>query len=155
MQPQYNNNDFTGRVQTQTVTVKNYPWYDGWARGPNNADGTMGPRLTDANGDYIPIEENWYNDAVKTNPDGTIMLDDDENQVRYFPDGSDMQIEMEVDGPDGVPDNPGQVVWEKPVRTDMTANNNFNIGLSATFSLPLDKKSVSYTHLTLPTIYSE
>ena len=41
---------------------------------------------------------------------------------------------MEVDGPDGVPDNPGQVVWEKPVRTDMSANNNFNIGLSATFS---------------------
>ena len=47
---------------------------------------------------------------------------------------------MEVDGPDGVPDNPGQVVWEKPVRTDMTANNNFNLGLSATFSFPLDKK---------------
>ena len=51
-----------------------------------------------------------------------------------------MQIEMDVDGPDGVPDNPGQVVWEKPVRTDMTANNNFNLGLSATFSFPLDKK---------------
>ena len=140
MQPQYNNNDFTGRTTTQTVTVKNYPWYDGWARGPNNADGTMGDKLTDANGDYIPIEQNWYNDAVKTNPDGSIMLDDDDNPVRYFPDGADMQIEMEVDGPDGVPDNPGQVVWEKPVRTDMSANNNFNIGLSATLSLPLDKK---------------
>ena len=45
---------------------------------------------------------------------------------RYYEDGADMQIEMEVDGPDGVPDNPGQVVWEKPVRTDMSANNNFN-----------------------------
>ena len=42
MQPQYNNNDFTGRTTTQTVIVKNYPWYDGYARGPNNADGTMG-----------------------------------------------------------------------------------------------------------------
>ena len=140
MQPQYNNNDFTGRTQTQTVTVKNYPWYDGWARGPNNADGTMGDRLTDANGDYIPIEQNWYNDSVKTNADGSIMLDDDDEPVRYYPDGASMQIEMEVDGPDGVPDNPGEVVWEKPVRTDMSANNNFNIGLSATFSLPLDKK---------------
>ena len=68
------------------------------------------------------------------------MLDDDDEPVRYFPDGADMQIEMEVDGPDGVPDNPGEVVWEKPVRTDMSANNNFNLGLSATFSFPLDKK---------------
>jgi len=68
------------------------------------------------------------------------MLDDDDVPVRYYEDGASMQIEMEVDGPDGVPDNPGEVVWEKPVRTDMSANNNFNIGLSATFSLPLDKK---------------
>ena len=51
-----------------------------------------------------------------------------------------MQITIDVDGPDGIPDNPGQVVWEKPMRTDMTANNNFNLGLSATLSLPLDKK---------------
>ena len=47
-QPQYNNNDFTGRTTTQTVTVKNYPWYDGWARGANNADGTMGDYLLDS-----------------------------------------------------------------------------------------------------------
>ena len=140
MQPQYNNNDFTGRTTTQTVTVKNYPWYDGFARGPNNADGTMGDILTDANGDPITIPENWYNNAVRTNPDGSIMLDEDENPVRYYEDGASMQIEMDVDGPDGIPDNPGQVVWEKPVRTDMSANNNFNIGLSATLSLPLDKK---------------
>ena len=140
MQPQYNNNDFTGRTTTQTVTVKNYPWYDGYARGPNNADGTMGDILTDSNGDPITIEQDWYDNSVKTNPDGSIMLDDDDNPVRYYEDGASMQIEMEVDGPDGVPDNPGQVVWEKPVRTDMSANNNFNIGLSATFSLPLDKK---------------
>ena len=51
-----------------------------------------------------------------------------------------MVITVPVDGPDGIPDNPGQVVWEKPVRTDMRANNNFNLGLSATLSLPLDKQ---------------
>ena len=140
MQPQYNNNDFTGRVTTQTVTVKNYPWYDGWKRGPNNADGTMGDFILDDNGNKIAIEENWYNDAVKEDASGNPILDDDGNPQRYWEDGADMQIEMEVDGPDGVPDNPGQVVWEKPVRTDMSANNNFNIGLSATLSLPLDKK---------------
>jgi len=140
MAPQYNNNDFTGRTTTQTVTVKNYPWYDGWARGPNNADGTMGDYLLDSSGNKIPIEQNWYNDAIKEDASGNPILDDDDQTQRYWADGADMQIEMEVDGPDGVPDNPGQVVWEKPVRTDMSANNNFNIGLSATLSLPLDKK---------------
>ena len=141
MQPQYNNNDFTGRTTTQTITVKNYPWYDGIARGPNNADGTMGDILYEADG-VTPqaIEQDWYDNSVRTNSDGSIMLDDDENPVRYYADGADMPIEIEVDGPDGIPDNPGQVVWEKPVRTDMSANNNFNLGLSATLSIPLDKK---------------
>ena len=69
---------------------------------------------------------NWYNDAIKEDASGNPILDDDGNTQRYWEDGADMQIEMEVDGPDGVPDNPGQVVWEKPVRTDMSANNNFN-----------------------------
>ena len=140
MQPQYNNNDFTGRTTTQTVTVKNYPWYDGYARGPNNADGTMGAILTDADGNNITIPENWYNNAIQEDADGNPILDEDGNTQRYWEDGADMQIEMEVDGPDGIPDNPGQVVWEKPVRTDMSANNNFNLGLSATLSIPLDKK---------------
>ena len=72
--------------------------------------------------------EDWYD--TRTKADGT----------RWFEDGADMQITIDVDGPDGIPDNPGQVVWEKPMRTDMTANNNFNLGLSATLSLPLDKK---------------
>ena len=153
--PQYNNTDFTGRTTTQTVTVKNYPWYDGYARGPNNADGTMGDRLTDSNGDYIPIEENWYDNSVRTNSNGSIMLDEDDNPVRYYADGADMQIEMEVDGPDGIPDNPGEVVWEKPVRTDMTANNNFNLGLSATFSFPLDKKLQNLCKLAATTQISQ
>ena len=37
-----------------------------------------------------------------------------------------MEITGDVDGPDGLPDNPGQQVWQKPVRTDMKANQNFN-----------------------------
>ena len=76
--------------------------------------------------------EDWYDDRTYTNSDG--------ETVRAYEDGADMPIEVEVDGPDGIPDNPGEVIWEKPVRTNMVANNNFNIGLSATLSLPLDKK---------------
>ena len=111
MQPQYNNTDFTGRTTTQTVTVKNYPW------------------------------EDWYDDRVRTDPnDPKYDVDEDGNADRWWNDGDDMQIEVEVDGPDGIPDNPGEVVWNKPVRTDMRANNNFNLGLSATLSIPLDKK---------------
>ena len=69
-------------------------------------------------------------------------VDADGNQtpIRYHEDGSDIQIETEVDTGDGIPDNPGQVTWEKPVRTNNYANNNFNLGLSATLSIPLDRK---------------
>ena len=144
MEPQYNMSDYTGKMTTQLVTVKNYPWYDGWKRGPNNADGTMGDLILDDDGNKIPIAENWYNNSVMQDANGNILynVDPDGNQtpIRYIEDGADMQIEVEVDGGDGVPDNPGEVTWEKPVRTNNYANNNFNLGLSATLSIPLDRK---------------
>ena len=76
--------------------------------------------------------ETWYDDRTKA--DGT----------RWFPDGEDIQIEIDVDGPDGVPDtvaNGEEMVptWYKPVRTDMRANQSFNVGLSATLSIPLNR----------------
>ena len=55
-------------------------------------------------------------------------------------------IIQEVDGPDGIPDNPGEQIWQKPVRTDMKANQNFNLGLSATLSIPLNRKMVRQCH---------
>ena len=48
--------------------------------------------------------------------------------------------------PDGKPDNPGNVLWNKPVRTDMSANQSFNAGLSATLSIPLNKKLQQQCH---------
>ena len=72
---------------------------------------------------------------------------------------------------DDVPDNPGQILYYKPVRTGQKDSSTLSVGVSATWSKPLDKKlqeqckqaadanialmnqaAVSYTHLTLPTI---
>ena len=76
--------------------------------------------------------ESWYDDRTKA--DGT----------RWFPDGEDIQIEIDVDGPDGVPDvvSGGSMdpTWYKPVRTDMRANQSLNVGLSATLSIPMNRK---------------
>ena len=44
---------------------------------------------------------------------------------------------MEMMG-DGVPDNPGSKLWDKPVRTGDARNYSTSIGLSATLSFPLD-----------------
>ena len=74
--------------------------------------------------------ETWYDDRTYTNAEG--------ETVRAYEDGQDMTITiMEMQG-DGVPDNPGSQLWQKPVRTGMTRNNSTSIGLSATLSLPLD-----------------
>jgi hypothetical protein len=42
-----------------------------------------------------------------------------DNADRWWEDGASMDITVEVDGPDGIPDNPGKQIWQKPVRTDM------------------------------------
>jgi len=74
--------------------------------------------------------ESWYDDRTYTNADG--------EEVRAYEDGQDMTITvMEMQG-DGVPDNAGDILWHKPVRTGMTRNYSTSIGLSATLSLPLD-----------------
>ena len=74
--------------------------------------------------------ESWYDDRTYTNADGDV--------VRAYEDGADMPITvMEVTG-DGVPDNAGDVLWQKPVRTGQKNNVNTNIGFSATMSFPLD-----------------
>ena len=41
---------------------------------------------------------------------------------------------------DGVPDNPGEVLYYVPTRTGQKNNTNISVGVSATWSRPLDKK---------------
>ena len=41
---------------------------------------------------------------------------------------------------DNIPDNPGQILYEIPTRTGQTDNYSVSLGLSATWSRPLDKE---------------
>ena len=42
---------------------------------------------------------------------------------------------------DGAPDDPGAVLYHMPTRTGMTDNYNYSIGVSATLSIPMDRKA--------------
>nr|BAR26863.1 gp165 [uncultured Mediterranean phage uvMED] len=48
--------------------------------------------------------------------------------------------ETGLDGPDGIPDNPGTVLYYKPQRTGYRQNYSNNFGITATFSVPLDSR---------------
>ena len=41
---------------------------------------------------------------------------------------------------DDVPDNPGEILYYKPVRTGQKDSSTVSLGISATWSKPLDKK---------------
>ena len=43
--------------------------------------------------------------------------------------------------PDGIPDNPGEILYYRDVRTGQKDNYNWNAGFSATISWPLDKEA--------------
>ena len=117
MEPQYNMVDDGGKIVETITTVKNYPW------------------------------ESWYNTTVRSDPNDPLYdVDGDGQPDRWWEDGVPMEITVDVDSPDGIPDNPGEVVWMKPVRTDMKSNQNFNLGLSATLSIPLNRKMVRQCH---------
>ena len=150
LQGPYITNTYGGGVQCQGSTFnltpyvqfadsRKDPWVDFYDEPQYN--------LTDTSGKMTPSTvtvknypwETWYD--TRTKADGT----------RWFEDGADMQIEMDLDGPDGVPDvvNTGGTMtptWYKPVRTDMSANQSFNAGLSATLSIPLNRKLMKQCH---------
>ncbi len=44
--------------------------------------------------------------------------------------------------PDGVPDNPGNILYLRPVRTGQKTNYSINGGITATISVPLDRSHV-------------
>ncbi|MEK9913295.1 MAG: hypothetical protein VW580_05165, partial [Flavobacteriaceae bacterium] len=44
--------------------------------------------------------------------------------------------------PDGRPDNPGNVLFYKPIRTGQKTNLSVNGGITATISIPLDRSHI-------------
>lgn len=48
--------------------------------------------------------------------------------------------------PDGVPDNPGNVLFYRPVRTGQKTNYSINSGITATISIPLDRAHIKSCH---------
>ena len=147
LQGPYVTNTYGGGVSCQGTTLnmtpyvqfadsRKDPWEDFYNEPQYNTTdvgGKMVPTYTNVKN--YPWEE-WYDDRTYTNEDG--------DEVRWFPDGSDITIIQDVDSPNGVPDlidGGGDMTpsWYKPVRTDMKANQSFNLGLSATLSIPLNR----------------
>ena len=146
LQGPYVTNTYGGGVSCQGTTLnmtpyiqyadsRKHPWEDFYNEPQYNTtdiSGTMTPT-------YVTVQnypwEDWYDDRTYTDENGV--------EQRWFPDGSDITIVQDIDGPDGIPDAVSngemQPTWYKPVRTDMRANQSFNLGLSATLSIPLNR----------------
>jgi hypothetical protein len=48
--------------------------------------------------------------------------------------------------PDGVPDNPGNILFHRPIRTGQKTNYSVNGGITATISIPLDRSHIKSCH---------
>ena len=142
LQGPYVTNTYGGGVSCQGTTMNMTPYIqfadsrkDPWEDFYNEPQYNMSDFTGRTTKQTVTVKnypwESWYDDRTKA--DGT----------RWFEDGDDIQIEIDVDGPDGVPDQVSggslEPIWYKPVRTDMRANQSFNIGLSATLSIPLNR----------------
>ena len=147
LQGPYVTNTYGGGVSCQGTTLNMTPYIqfadsrkDPWEDFYNEPQ----YNTTDATGKMVPTYvtvknypwEEWYDDRTYTDDSGAT--------VRWFPDGSDITIIQDIDSPNGVPDvvdAGGEMTpsWFKPVRTDMRANQSFNLGLSATLSIPLNR----------------
>ena len=143
LQGPYVTNTYGGGVSCQGTTLnmtpyiqfadsRKDPWEDFYNEPQYNVTDTSGKMVPT----YVTVKnypwETWYDNRTKD--DGT----------RWFEDGADITIIQDIDSANGVPDivdSGGTMTpsWYKPIRTDMRANQSFNLGLSATLSIPLNR----------------
>ena len=85
---------------------------------------TINPFLSSTTGWSDPYER-FYNDPVYDTLDVTGAFDPEGNPI-----------------PDGRPDNPGRILFQKPVRTGQKTNFSVNGGITAQISIPLDRSHI-------------
>ena len=73
--------------------------------------------------------ESYYQDPVYDTLDLVGAFDEEGNAI-----------------PDGVPDNPGNVLYYRPIRTGQKTNYSINSGITATISIPLDRAHIKSCH---------
>ena len=95
----------------------------------------QGPYITNQYGDGISCQTATANFTPYITRTGTW-------QDPYEDIFLDPVYNMADNNDDNIPDNPGEILYYVPTRTGQKSTQNINIGFSATFSIPLDKKAM-------------
>ena len=96
----------------------------------------QGPYITNQYGDGISCQTATANFTPYITRTGTW-------QDPYEDIFMDPVYDMSDNNDDNIPDNPGHILYYVPTRTGQKSTQNINIGFSATFSIPLDKKAMA------------
>ena len=116
----------SGSVTNQAVQVTPSKTFTSVINGVScqGATLTINPFLSSTTGWSDPYEK-FYNEPVYDTLDLVGAFDPEGNPV-----------------PDGRPDNPGSVLFRKPIRTGQKTNFSVNGGITAQISIPLDRSHI-------------
>ena len=116
----------SGSVTNQSVQVVPSSTFSSVINGVScqGATLTINPFLSSTTGWSDPYER-YYNEPVYDTLDLVGATDPEGNPV-----------------PDGRPDNPGNILFHKPVRTGQKTNFSINGGITAQISIPLDRSHI-------------
>jgi len=116
----------SGSVTNQAIQVLQGPYITNTYGGGIQCQGStlnITPFATGSASGQKPWEDQWW--------DNVYDMRDQEGAT---------DVNGAVTG-DGVPDNPGNILYKVPVRTGQKDTYNLSLGVSATWSIPLDKKA--------------
>ena len=120
----------SGSVTNQAVQVtnsKNFEYrYNGFSCQGTSL--TINPFISSTTGWADPYEK-YYKEPIYDTLDLTGAFDLENNPI-----------------PDGRPDNPGNVLFYKPMRTGQKTNFSINGGITASISIPLDRAHIRSCH---------
>jgi len=120
----------SGSVTNQAVQVvpgKNFVYQYG-SFSCQGTSLTISPFVSTTVGWAHPYES-YYNEPIYDTLDLVGAFDEEGNAI-----------------PDGVPDNPGNVLFHRPIRTGQKSNYSINSGITATLSIPLDRAHIKSCH---------